>query len=298
LTASGPPPLPATHLGPARPRIWSAIMVAICGIFAALVVASFFQGMALVFLAGSEFDPENLEDLLDSLAKAPWAVWISILPGQLAFAAATIGAAILSPEPMRARLGYTASLLPWWSLPLLLGGTLFAGLGGGLLLHALGIGPGMSLRFFMSMARNAEGWNLVAFTCLISIVPAVVEESLFRGYVQRRLLQRWSPLAAIGSSTLLFVLAHFDPSHIVAVVPLGAWLGIIAWRANALWPGMVCHAAQNALAVWNSRRYNPEDELFVPETFILLGVSGALTIGAIWIMRRTRPNSDGLQPTA
>jgi membrane protease YdiL (CAAX protease family) len=33
---------------------------------------------------------------------------------------------------------------------------------------------------------------------ILSVIPALVEESLFRGYLQRRFLQRWSPAVAIS----------------------------------------------------------------------------------------------------
>ena len=37
--------------------------------------------------------------------------------------------------------------------------------------------------------------------------------------------------------------------HVVFTLPIGVWLGIIAWRTGSIWPGIVCHAALNGL--WN-----------------------------------------------
>jgi membrane protease YdiL (CAAX protease family) len=81
------------------------------------------------------------------------------------------------------------------------------------------------------------------------VVPGIVEELLFRGYLQSRLLQRWPPLLAVGASALIFSAAHLDPIHVLGVIPLGVWLGTVAWRAGSVWPAILCHAVNNAVAV-------------------------------------------------
>ena len=48
---------------------------------------------------------------------------------------------------------------------------------------------------------------------------------------------------------LIFSAAHLDPIHVLGVIPLGVWLGAIAWRAGSVWPAMFCHAVNNAVAV-------------------------------------------------
>jgi uncharacterized protein len=73
---------------------------------------------------------------------------------------------------------------------------------------------------------------------------------VFRGYIQRRLLARWSPAVAIGVSTLLFAILHVDSlQHIIAVVPLGLVTGLLAYRTQSVKAGMLVHAIHNAGAV-------------------------------------------------
>jgi hypothetical protein len=82
------------------------------------------------------------------------------------------------------------------------------------------------------------------------MIPALVEETLFRGYIQRRFLQRWSPAVAIGLTTLMFAGMHFDSlQHIIAVIPLGLITGLVAYRTNSAKPGMVIHMTHNVLAI-------------------------------------------------
>ena len=60
----------------------------------------------------------------------------------------------------------------------------------------------------------------------------------------------WSPAVAIGVSTLLFAVLHFDSlQHIIDVVPLGIVTGLLAYRTNSVRPGMLVHGLHNAGAV-------------------------------------------------
>src|SRR5207302_7251252 len=134
------------------------------------------------------------------------------------------------------------SRLPLWSLPLLILATPLAAFIGVAMMTAVIKEPSAQLKALEAMARAPSGAFAVVTTLCISVIPAFVEETLFRGYVQRRLLERWNPAAAIGMSSLMFVSAHLDPAHMLAVVPLGIWLGVVAWRCGAVWPSMLCHS--------------------------------------------------------
>jgi membrane protease YdiL (CAAX protease family) len=77
----------------------------------------------------------------------------------------------------------------------------------------------------------------------MTTAPAIAEELFFRGYMQRRLLQHWSPPAAILTTAVLFTVAHgITPALLVKVFPVALWLGLIAWKSGSIWPGCCCHA--------------------------------------------------------
>jgi len=98
--------------------------------------------------------------------------------------------------------------------------------------------------------RDQVTWTTgIIFVVCVTFPPGFVEELLFRGYVQRRLLRRWRPFGAILFASVAFAIAHLDPLHVVFALPLGIWFGIIAWRTGSIWPGVVCHAFINFL--WN-----------------------------------------------
>jgi sodium transport system permease protein len=88
----------------------------------------------------------------------------------------------------------------------------------------------------------------------MGIVPAIVEELFFRGYLFRALEARiHRPVPVIVTSAVLFAVFHLLFGEVIAVerVPpsflMGLVLGWIAWRTGSVWPGMVLHATHNSL---------------------------------------------------
>lgn len=94
------------------------------------------------------------------------------------------------------------------------------------------------------------GWPLWSMVLLISVTPAVFEELAFRGVIQsnlERVLGRreaWLIQAAFFSVLHLTPLAF--PSHFV----MGLCFGYMRTRSRSLYPGMVLHAAWNALVLF------------------------------------------------
>ncbi len=112
----------------------------------------------------------------------------------------------------------------------------------------------------------------------ISLAPGFMEELLFRGYIQSRLLKRWPAGWAILVSSVLFGLLHIMPQAVVFATVVGLWLGVVAWRTNSVWPGIACHAFVNgAWNVWQLGKVLlkwPE----VPPLFLLIPI-GLLVVG-------------------
>jgi len=140
----------------------------------------------------------------------------------------------------------------------------------------------------------------IPFIFFIAIAPGFNEETFFRGYIQRRLLARWHPWVAILVASLLFAILHIMPHTVVLAFPLGIWLGVIAWRTNSTWPGIVSHAAFNGL--WNiytigsKLNYLPDP---MPPWFQVpfFGIAGICFIASIVLLVRTKPGvSAGIHP--
>ncbi len=220
------------------PAVWPAIVIVLGG-FALGSVAQIAVVIALDVASGPEASGRGAP------ADSPVGFIVLNLAMEGAFAFVAVLAAVASVTPVRRQLGLIrASVHGWGYAALLLGALACAAVGEGLsMLVPVQMIDASGLRAQMTWADG------VLFVGCLAIVPGFVEELLFRGYLQRRLLQRWRPGPAIAVSTLLFALAHFDPKHMVFAAALGLWLGVVAWRTGSIWPAVFCHAGVNA--VWN-----------------------------------------------
>ena len=285
------PPLPP--LPPRPPRVWAAIVVPIMAVFAAAIMS----GVVLAVVAMRDLGPAGLADQqrfmqwIETFGSTPGGFLALVLPGQSVFLAAALGAALCSPVPLRRRLGLDRPSVPWWALLLLVAATPAAGYCGHLLMSALFDEPSENLERLEKMFGGKTGWFLLLVTLSISVLPGVSEELLFRGYSQRRLLQRWHPAAAIGLSSVLFALAHLDPAHVVGVLPLGVWLGVIAWLCGSTWPSILCHTTNNATAVLltNLGAATPGESVELgPADAVIIATSGVCLVLSVWVMMRYR----------
>jgi membrane protease YdiL (CAAX protease family) len=134
----------------------------------------------------------------------------------------------------------------------------------------------------------------------IAVVPGFVEETFFRGYMQRTLLKRWSPATAILVTTFLFAIMHIVPHAVANAFVIGLWLGVLAWRTGSVWPGIVTHAFING--AWNVWQIGKVLGVFPPVPSIPFGVAiGAVVLGcfiaSIWLLARPRPQAE-IQATA
>ena len=283
----------APPLAPLPPRVWTALVVPVIAVVTGVVVST----IALLIPAAAELgvqglaDQERLMAWIKSYGASPGGFLVLLLPGQLVFLGAAVVAAWLSPVAWRARLGLTWPTMPWWALPLLLPATLFAGMCGDLLMRPFFDQRSEQLEMLDGLFRGPTGAFLALVTLLISVMPGFGEEMLFRGYTQRRLLQRWHPAAAVGVSSVLFACAHVDPAHVLGVLPIGVWLGVVAWLCGSIWPSILCHVANNAAAVLLTNAY-PEAATEAPRFdashLAWLAGTGVFMAASVWLMWRHR----------
>jgi membrane protease YdiL (CAAX protease family) len=90
---------------------------------------------------------------------------------------------------------------------------------------------------------------VVLIFALLAVGAPLVEELYFRGLLQRSLLTRLPPAAAIATTSVLFALAHFEAVQFAGLAVFGAILGYMAWRTGRLGPSVAAHMAFNAAAV-------------------------------------------------
>ena len=80
------------------------------------------------------------------------------------------------------------------------------------------------------------------------IIAGISEEVLFRGFLQKSFENSVSQIRAVMLSSLVFSLVHFSP-QLLQIFLLGALLGYIALRTNSLYPSIILHMINNAIAI-------------------------------------------------
>lgn len=292
---------------PAKPRVWSVFAVwfgaFVVGNLALVMVLGIAIGVTAIAVAnpGDDFAVDILPKVQAALSNPALALMLTLVPYQLVMLAVLALAVRWSKEPALERTGLlkpSGRKVGPLRLILLAGFTASAAYAVALLFAAI-FGPAPA-----SAAAGAENWawwTIPVYGLILTVLPAVIEEIFFRGYLQRRLLQRWSPTVAIAVSTSLFAIVHMDSlQHIVAVIPLGIVTGLVAYRTNSVKPGMIVHAIHNAGVVafgWAAGALGTT----MSEANLGLLVVGVLSLmilvalpAVLSLMRKTKPQGEGV----
>lgn len=106
-----------------------------------------------------------------------------------------------------------------------------------------------------NLTNSAEGLGLALLAPFLVIGAPFVEETFFRGLVQRSLARRVGPGLAVVGSSIAFGLVHAQPnlpawSQLALTTALGCFgavLGVLAHRTGRLGPGIVAHMTFNTI---------------------------------------------------
>ena len=97
----------------------------------------------------------------------------------------------------------------------------------------------------------------------------ICEEVLFRGFFQKILEKRMHIIAAIIFPAVLFGIIHVLPWLIFQITILGVVLGLIAWRTDSVYPTILIHAVNNAIAILFLKFATPKVEsLYLKNEFV------------------------------
>lgn len=91
--------------------------------------------------------------------------------------------------------------------------------------------------------------DLIIIVVSSVIFAAIVEEMLFRGFVQTSFEHHFDTTKAVMSSALLFAVIHFNPWWLIQVIIIGVILGVMAWKSDSIIPPIIVHFINNSLAI-------------------------------------------------
>jgi len=114
---------------------------------------------------------------------------------------------------------------------------------------------------------------------VVAFIPAITEELMFRGLIQRNLERALTPVSGMIITGIIFAGYHLNPFSFIPLVIIGIYLGFLAMRSRSIWVSIAAHFFNNALAV-ASLFINVEDD------YVVFGNSSKMSLtsllGTFW----------------
>lgn len=148
---------------------------------------------------------------------------------------------------------------------------------------------------YSNLLSASNIFELSLVVMVIAVVPAISEETMFRGFIQRSFELRYKKYFGAIITALFFSLYHFNPYGFIPLFVLGAFFGFAAYKSKTLLIPMFLHFLNNFSAVSlyhiigddelikSDSSANP-DELF-SYVIMFLGLA-ALFIGLIVVINK------------
>ncbi len=129
--------------------------------------------------------------------------------------------------------------------------------------------------------------ELVWVIVVVCVTPAICEETLFRGYIQRT-LERTMGVKSLFVAGILFGLYHMRPLNLVSLSLFGMLIGYFAYRSKSLLPSMTAHFTYNLVAVLSVYRLAagtpklPFSSFHIPLFIVILTAAGTIVVVMVY----------------
>lgn len=91
--------------------------------------------------------------------------------------------------------------------------------------------------------------ELLFVVLIVAVVPAISEEVMFRGFIQRSFELKIKPFIAALLTAVFFSLYHFNPYGLIPLAILGFYFGFAAYTSKTLLIPVLLHFLNNFTAV-------------------------------------------------
>ncbi len=136
----------------------------------------------------------------------------------------------------------------------------------------------------MSEAFAAEGLPLWQLMFFVAVLPGICEEIGFRGVLLYGLRRKFRPVVLALVVGGIFGFFHVTIFRIITTGFLGIVITAVALMTGSIFPGIVLHMGNNALAIWAGEQGFPVDQLD-PVVYVLAAIT---LLSTLWIVYRNR----------
>ncbi len=84
---------------------------------------------------------------------------------------------------------------------------------------------------------------------VVAVIPAIAEETMFRGYIQRSFGYKFKPATAALITAIFFGLYHMEPYSLIPLITLGFYFGYSSYKSKTLLIPIFLHFLNNFSAI-------------------------------------------------
>jgi|WetSurMetagenome_2_1015567.scaffolds.fasta_scaffold57281_2 uncharacterized protein len=84
---------------------------------------------------------------------------------------------------------------------------------------------------------------------VVAVIPAVCEETFFRGFVQKSFEHKFKPFLSALITAIFFGVYHFNPYQVIPLILLGLYFGFAAYKSDSIFVPMTMHFLNNFMAL-------------------------------------------------
>ena len=129
---------------------------------------------------------------------------------------------------------------------------------------------------------------------VVAVVPALCEETMFRGFIQRSFEFKIKPFWAALVTAVFFGLYHFNPYDLIPLIALGLFFGFAAYTSNSIVTPVFLHFLNNFAAVMmyfvvgdkKMLDNTPDPNVDLKSAFVILFILLILFVGVLYLIRR------------
>lgn len=139
-----------------------------------------------------------------------------------------------------------------------------------------------------------SGYKLVLMLISTAIIPAFVEELLFRGLILSQ-IKPYSTLGAILISAILFGLMHQTTYQFFYTTVLGVILAVVCIKTGSIWACVLVHFSNNFISMIQSYVLEIFDERkgqAIYMIIMLIVVGGALVLGSLFYLLNRKKSKE------